>query len=475
MWVVLVPLVALILLCRFAQWPVSLTRDTDFAYLDSLHTYRAVVSDYPSPRRKTQRVAADLVSLEDSLSVSFRAKVYLYIAGDSLGRADQLVPSDTLLIRTRVKRGGMLSGFDYGEYLRMQGIVGTAYVPTYAWRRIGCVRVLWHPRCWQHALSERLRSMGFAPRELGTLQALTLGYKEDIDPDVKRSFQASGAAHVLAVSGLHTGVVYAVFWLLLTGFGRWKPLYTETGKRVALSLVLLVALWGYALLTGLASSVVRSALMLTVVQVGYMCRREAISLNTLAAAAVLILLIRPRDLFSVGFQLSFAAVGAILVLVPLMQPYLPYKIGRKAWLNGGWRYVRDLVLVSVAAWLGTMPITAYYFGQTSNYFLLTNLLVLTLAGPAVVGGFLCLLMGSVPGMGTVVVWLAEQVVWLMNSIVAWIESLPGSVTVIRLSPVMVLLLYGAILTGALTLKRSPWYALGAALCLTLFGYLYTIV
>ena len=476
MWVLLLPLISGLLVCRYTQWPVSLVSDTEFAYLDSTHTYRTVVRDYPSPRRRTQRVEAELLSLEDSQTMPLHQRAYLYIATDSTGRAAGLALGDTLLVRTAVRRGGMLGRFDYGDYLRMQGLVGTAYVPKDAWRCIGHNETRWHPRVWQHRLSQRLRQMGFAPRELGTLEALTLGYKEDIEPDVKRSFQTSGAAHVLAVSGLHTGIVYMVLWWLLTGFGRRKPLYEETGRRIALSLLIISGLWGYALLTGMTPSVVRSALMLTIVQIAYMCRRIAISMNTLATAALILLLLRPRDLFSVGFQLSFAAVGAILLLVPLIQSYLPHRVSRREWINSAWRYVvTGLIVVSIAAWLGTMPLMTYYFGYVSNYFLLTNLIVLPLASIAVTGGFLCLLLGTVPVLGGVICRLTEGVIWLMNTATGWIESLPGSQTALHISPLMVVLLYGAIVCGTLALQRKLWWAIPCAACLATFCYEYTIV
>jgi competence protein ComEC len=317
--------------------------------------------------------------------------------------------------------------------------------------------------------------MGFAPRELGTLEALTLGYKEDIEPDVKRSFQTSGAAHVLAVSGLHTGIVYMVLWWLMTGFGRRKPLYEETGRRIALSLLLISGLWGYALLTGMTPSVVRSALMLTIVQIAYMCRRIAISMNTLATAALILLLLRPRDLFSVGFQLSFAAVAAILMLMPLMLAFKPQSLSIRKWINKGWAYITDPIIVSIAAWLGTMPLMTYYFGYVSNYFLLTNLIVLPLASIAVTGGFLCLLLGTVPVLGGVICRLTEGVIWLMNTATGWIESLPGSQTALHISPLMVVLLYGAIVCGALALQRKLWWAIPCAACLVGFCYKYTIV
>ena len=476
MWVLLVPLIGLILLCRYTDHPVNLMADTEFAYLDSLHTYRAVLTDYPSPRRKTWRAEACLLSREDTVTQPLHTRVLLYLAGDSLHPAGTLSLGDTLLLRARVCRAGRIGSFDYGAYLRMQGIAGTAYVPVRSWRCLGHSDVRFSPKAWQHHAAERLRRMPFAPRELGTLQALTLGYKEDIEPDVKRSFQASGAAHVLAVSGLHTGIVYTIVWGLLTCFGWRKPLYEQHGRRWILSIGIVLALWGYALMTGMTPSVVRATLMLTILQLGYACRRETLSLNTLAAAAVLILVFRPRDLFNASFQLSFMAVFAILCLLPVLKPYVPNRLPLyRKWLDKGYRWLREMLLVTLAAWLGTMPLTTFYFGYCSNYFLLGSLLELPLAWLAVVGGLASLVLGTVPVIGTGIVWLTDKVVWLMNTSVGWIDSLPGAVTAVRITPPMIGLLYGAIAFGALTLRRSPWYAAGAAACLSLFGYLYITI
>ena len=117
-------------------------------------------------------------------------------------------------------------------------------------------------RC-QYALNEQYKRMGIDNKELGVLSALTLGYREELDKDVQQSFSASGAMHILAVSGLHTGIVWGMLVWLLTLGGWRKPLYEEKGKRWLLSGVLLILLWGYAFITGLSPSVMRSALMLS--------------------------------------------------------------------------------------------------------------------------------------------------------------------------------------------------------------------
>lgn len=262
---------------------------------------------------------------------------------------------------------------------------------------------------WQAALVERYRSMGLTGDALGTVSALTLGYKGDLDRGVIQSFQRSGAAHVLAVSGLHTGLVYVMIVFLITLGKKIKPLYESTFWRALQSVLILLLLWGYAVLTGLSPSVVRSALMLTLVEIARFCSRPPLTLNIVLFSAALILAFRPSDLFNVSFQLSYSAVIAIVVFSPLFTQH---------------RF--DLVWVSMAAQLGTIPFTLYYFHQLSNYFLLTNLIVLPLATILVPLGLATLVLGTVPYLGTVLVWCLQKGTELMLIAVNWVQSLPGA-------------------------------------------------
>ena len=482
-FLLLLPLIAGILCCRYTGYPVDLLQDTEADWLDSLYTFRAVLTDYPQAREKTVRCEAALLARADTAEVlPAEGKVFLYLVPDSAHAArnrNTLISmqiGDTIVVRTRITRAGLLGGFDYGNYLRMQGITGTAVVRKDQWRLFPCRETAWwklpNPaRRVQHTLYGRFRSLGIEGDELATLGALTLGCKEDLDPALRRSFQRSGAAHVLAVSGLHTGIIYAVLLALFTCFGRCKPMYDNRLGRIALSSAVIVCMWGYALLTGMTPSVVRSVLMLSVVEVGRMGYRQAVSLNTLALAALLILLFRPRDLFSVSFQLSFAAVAAILLfgggLVQVFRlPFPPrFRAGR---------YVADLLGISVAAQLGTLPVALYCFGQCSNWFMLTNMLVLPLTGLIVVLAFAALCFGGIPVVGTLLASGAKGLAWLLNHTAGWVESLPGATTDMRISAGMAVLLYGAMACGYAGLNRSLWWLVGTAGCLAAFCYGYVI-
>jgi competence protein ComEC len=278
-----------------------------------------------------------------------------------------------------------------------------------------------------------------------------LGYREELDKGVQQSFSASGAMHVLAVSGLHTGIVWGIIMWILTLGGLGKPLYEEKGKRWLLSSILLVLLWIYAFVTGLSPSVMRSALMLSFWELTYLMGRHTSRWNPILAAAVIILLINPLALWSVSFQLSFAAVMGIMVIASWMQQHTRL---RSKWS----KYIGGLLMVSVGAQLATMPLTLYYFGQTSNYFALTNLIVIPMAFVILLLGF-----GTLAFSWCVIgEWLgivAKWSTWVMREAVEWIESLPYSTTQMEISGISAGCMYIALVCGILMMRgdRVRWW------------------
>ncbi|MBR6117779.1 MAG: ComEC/Rec2 family competence protein [Paludibacteraceae bacterium] len=423
MVILLLPLVAAILLCYHTGQPVNLLHESECETLDSLHTYAFVLQGDPKSTTHCERFEAHMLARWDTTDqawCSTQGRILLYVQRDSIVPQ----PGDTLIAQTRIRRGGMIGTFDYGTYLRRQGIIGTAYV-----RRFTLQPASTPPSIsLQKRLYQRLAAAGLHEDEKAIVGALTLGYKEDLDPEIKHRFQASGAAHVLAVSGLHTGILYGLLILLFTLGGRIRPMYENRLGRCTLSLLIIAVMGGYAWLTGLTPSVVRAVLMVSLVEFGRMMYRNSLSINTIAAAAVLILLARPLDLWSVSFQLSFAATAAIV----LFTRKIP-----KNWFIA-------TILISLAAQLGTMPITMYTYGQFSSYFLLTNLIVLPLATVLVPLGLLTIALGGT-SIGCFVGQGTEAVAWLMNHSVGWIESLPGSTVSASVNGPMIAVYYALLL------------------------------
>lgn len=424
MVVLLLPLVAAILV--YDHWrpkavEEAVARDVAF-----------VIRSEAKPTEKCERFETEVIAQKDSGAVAWQAakgEVYLYLLRDSANTLPGW--GDTVVAHTTI------------EWDRR---IGRAFAARYSLQPSA---VSYQPSL-QERLYRRLEAAGLEGDELAIVGALTLGYKEDLDPEVKQRFQASGAAHVLAVSGLHTGVIYGLLLLIVTLGGRFKPLYEERWARWGISLLIIGVMWFYAWLTGMTPSVVRAVLMVSIVEIARMAYRRAVSINTIAAAAVLILLVRPADLWSVSFQLSFTATAAIVMTASSMERFLL----RQVWKSKALNWVVGMIIVSLAAQIGTLPITMYNFGQVSSYFLLTNLIVLPLATILVPLGLVTMMLGG-GWIGVVAGKVTGAVAWLLNHAVGWIESLPGSTVSAQIDGWMVAAYYALILLFYWTVVKKP--------------------
>ena len=451
-WLIaLVPLVAIIWLSGYVGKPLNLLKDTEVDYLgvDTVLAMRLLGEG--EMRAKTVRYDAE---------VDGGSRVLLYLQNDSL---EMPAMGDILMVQTMVRRGGKLGEFDYGLYLRRQGIVGTCWAYRRNWQVIGhedVDGVMARAQRCQRFLHGQYQKMGIDGKELGIISALTLGYREDLDKDVQHAFSASGAMHVLAVSGLHTGIVWGIVMWLLTLGGWRKPLWEEKGKRWVLRMTAIVLIWGYAFVTGLSPSVMRSALMLSFVTLSGLLEQHTSRWNPLLAAAVVILLINPLALWSVSFQLSFSAVVGIMWVGNGMQQHVVLRGSVLPKLVG-------LVMMSIAAQMATMPLTLHYFGQTSNYFALTNIIVIPMAGVILLLGF-----GTLALSWCVVgEWLgvaAKWCTWLLREVVEWVEHRPYATTELSLSEWGVVGLYGALVCGVWMFSGKKvrwWWLIGVMICL----------
>ena len=250
--------------------------------------------------------------------------------------------------------------------------------------------------------------------EYAVLAAMTLGDKSAMTQELRDVYAVSGASHVLALSGLHLGIIYMLLSLLVVG----------RRFRVVTQLLAVAAIWAFVLLVGLPASVVRSAVMISAYALVSLAGHRRMSLNALALAALCILLVNPDSLFDVGFQLSFTAMLAILLLLPLVDKQ---RIQRFLFDRPLLRWLWGLTTVSLAAQVGVAPLIAYYFGRFSTYFLLTNLIVIP-AAMAIL--FLALLALLLPASG---VLLLQVTAWL-NAALTLIASRLPLASIERLHP-----------------------------------------
>lgn len=234
------------------------------------------------------------------------------------------------------------------------------------------------------------------------IQALAIGNQADIDPDLRDHYSRAGVAHLLSVSGLHVGIIFMIINLL---FG-WVRLIRR--GYVALGIIVIAALLGYAVLTGLSPSVIRAVIMFSLLQIGLMLSRNTNSFNTLCAAAILLLLWNPHYIFHIGFQLSFAAmIGIITLYQPLARLWMPRNtIGRWLW---------SLSLVGITAQIGTFPLVIYHFGQLQLAGLLLNPVIWFTVPVIICGAMLYLVSG----------W--EWVFHLIHTVTDWQNSIIGKI------------------------------------------------
>lgn len=261
--------------------------------------------------------------------------------------------------------------------------------------------------------------------------ALSLGDKSALSMEQRSSFANAGAMHVLAVSGLHVGILLAILqWMFYQ--------IPVLRKRNVYVICALLIIWGFALLTGLAPSVFRATLMFTILGVGFLLGKRFFSLNAVFVSALLILMLDGSALFDIGFQLSYLAILGISLFFQPVQSLLtlPYK-----WM----RYVWDGVAVGVAAQIGTLPISLFYFHQFPNYFILTNIGLILLSGIALGSVLLFLVTHAIPYLSDVTAYIVEVIFRAMLIFINWIDSLPNAVSRgLMISGMEVVVVYGLI-------------------------------
>jgi competence protein ComEC len=245
-------------------------------------------------------------------------------------------------------------------------------------------------------------------------EALVLGDKSGLSNEQRNAYANAGAMHVLAVSGMHVGILLAFLqWF----FYRIKWLR----KRGYFIFAALIILWSFAFLTGLSASVLRASIMFTVLAIGQLRGYSFFSLNALFVAGLILLFIDPMSFFTIGFQLSFLAMLGISFFFKPLQNLVNsrYKLVNYIW---------DGTALGIAAQIGTIPISLYYFHQFPNYFLITNLGLIFLAGISMVSVIILLMTFWIPVVGEIVGYFVDTIFSVLNVFISWINTLPGVIS-----------------------------------------------
>lgn len=271
-------------------------------------------------------------------------------------------------------------------------------------------------------------------KEQAIAKALILGIRDGLDNQVKRSFSAAGAMHVLAVSGLHVGIIIAIISFLL------KPISKRRNGKVLSTIISLSCLWLYAMVAGLSPSILRATTMFSVMIIGQAYNTRQNIYNSLALSAGILLFVNPNYLFSVGFQLSYIAVLGIVYIYPLIHRKL---IFNNFFLEQVWSFT----CLSIAAQLATFPLTLYYFHQFPVYFLISNLVVIPAAMLIMALGIVLILVGSTP-LASIIGVVLNGVIFSLHSVVSYIQKLDFSlIDWLYLSSSQTLFIYIMIITA----------------------------
>lgn len=296
------------------------------------------------------------------------------------------------------------------------------------------------------------------PAAASIVQAMVLGDKSELSAEVRNSFSNAGVMHVLAVSGLHVGIV---MFLILFVFEKVFPRF---GKGRSLFVVLILT-WFYCALTGFSPSVLRATLMFSILLSARFFKRESNNYNALAFSAFILLLVNPLYIYDIGFQLSYLAMLGIFMFYSKVEQlvHFDFWLIQKAWQG---------TAVGIAAQIMTVPLTLYYFHQFPNYFMFSNLGVMLFAGIILSLGIVVLLFSKIPWLNTVLGWLLGISVFCLLQFIVFIEQLPYSVaTGFSLSLSVVFVLYLLILAAMLFWKRSRWRLIFTSLLVVGLAYI----
>lgn len=398
-------------------------------------TFKAMVSDDILISEKSVRVVLKIASLYQDKVNPVHMKITAWIRKSD--RSEKLQPGDLLFAKAVLKE---IDGpknpceFDYKRWMWGRGIILTTFIRPECWkiagRKKGPVVIIYNLR---RRIIRIYKKSGISGRELALLSALTLGNRTNLSEETRYNFAMAGAIHVLAVSGLHVGIIYMFLNYLLFFTSRFKS------GRILRLIIVIVTLWIFAALTGLRPSVTRAAFMFSVIQTGKTFRKPPEIHNTIFFSAFSVLLINPYQVTDIGFQLSYLAVTGIVFFQPRIYRlvFIKNKMIDKLW---------QLFTVSLAAQLVTAPLTIYYFHYFPVYFWLSNVAVIFLVGITI-----CLAITQVIFYFIYIHLLITGKVLnftlkLLNGVTWGISHLPGSqIEHINISTAGLLLFYGIII------------------------------
>ena len=301
--------------------------------------------------------------------------------------------------------------FDYGKYLNNKSIFAQIYAKTNSIKINDKIdkNIWYYSDHLRNKIITNLEKNNFSKEELQVVSALIIGQQQDISKEILNDYQYAGAIHILSVSGLHVGFILLFLTFLL------KPIpKNKLGNTIRL-IIIIICLWGFAILAGLSPSVIRSVTMFSFVAVGMYLKRSTNIFHTLLVSMFLILFFQPSFLFDVGFQLSYLSLFFILWLQPLLSNIWTPK-------NKIVNYFWDILTVSFAAQIGAFPLSIFYFHQFPGLFFITNLIIIPFLIVIMGLGVLVMVLAAFDFVPIITMKSLEFCIYYLNKIINWVAS-----------------------------------------------------
>jgi len=411
-------------------------------------SYEAVLMSEPIVRGKTIRCDLTITKINGH-ALDHPIKVKAGIMRDTItNRWQRLHLGDGIRAQSMLdapKAFYAKSNFDYVRWLRTHGFRSQTFIYYSDWQKaavsLSSLSLFERTKLRALRLRQKLlshyRMLGLDEQQYAVIAAMTLGEKSQLSRQLKDDYSVTGASHVLALSGLHLSIIYAVLTLLLGRSRRWR--WLSQGA-------ILLGIWMFVVLVGLPTSAIRSATMLSVYSVCLLLNRQKASINTLSFAAAVMLLVNPLNLWDIGFQMSFMAVLAILLFYRTLYHLITLRNVVASWLWG-------MTVVSIAAQIGTAPLVMYYFERFSSYFLITNFIVIPSATIILYGAVAMMLAMPFLALQQLIAKGLVAVATILNDTLATFARLPwASIEGIRISTMQLYLIY--ILVVSLTVLSA---------------------
>lgn len=385
------------------------------------HEYFALVrlEEPPSEKQKSWKVTASIRYISGSENIRLK-KSYIILHFRKESAISKLKFGSLILFRKglkEIKNTGNPGCFNLKSYCDFQHIYSEVFLEPEDWKLIK-FRDVQPVKGWLFSMRQKiisiLRLYINGERERGLAEALLIGFREDLDRDLVQSYSHTGVVHIIAISGLHLALIYAMLqwalrWMPDKNYGHWlKPI------------LLISSLWIFSFLCGSSPSVLRSAMMFSFLILGKMGSKSSSVYNSLALSAFFLLCIEPAWLWDPGFQLSF---GAVLSIVIYMKPIYQAIHFHNRILDMIWKSIS----VTLAAQILTTPITIFFFHQYPVYFLPTNLVAVPFSSALLILEIFVCAISWLPSFATMGGWLLSTGILWMNEFVVFMEKLPGSV------------------------------------------------